>query len=103
MLVYGTNAVFPEPVFPFRSRQVILKDSLVAVQSHHLAGLLFKSHLREEVFYPVFKLGLRIFIYVFPAVFVEIYPSVPVHRMIKFFEFEDFLPRLWWLLGLYLR
>ena len=70
MLVYRSYSVLPYLVLPFRSGQVVGKDALVPVESHHLAGLLLKGHLPEKIFNSGVNGSGRVFIHVHAAVLV---------------------------------
>ena len=75
MLINCSYTVFPEKVFPFFRGEFILKHPFIPVEGDHLAGFLFHRHLLQQIFYPVFQGGCRIFIDILDSVLVEVYPA----------------------------
>ena len=83
MFIDGSYAVFPELFFPVRCRQVVFQHPLVTVERNHLAGFFFNIHLRKEVFDTCIDRDRRIFIYILFPILVEIYPAIPVDRLVR--------------------
>ena len=53
------------------------------VERNHLAGFFFNIHLRKEVFDTCIDRDRRIFIYILFPILVEIYPAIPVDRLVR--------------------
>ena len=83
MLVDGSYTVFPKHLFPFGSGKIVFQYPFVAVEGNHLAGFFFNIHLRKEVFDTCIDRDRRIFIYILFPILVEIYPALPVDRLVR--------------------
>ena len=78
VLVDVGDAVFPDPLLPFRSRECPGQDTAVAVDRNQLAGFFVDRHLLQQVLDARINALRRIFIDVLDAVLVEVDPSFVV-------------------------
>ncbi len=80
------DTVFPDLILPSFGGQGVFQDTPEAVEGGHLATFFFQCHLVQKVLYTRFDRGFGIFINVFYAVLVKVYPPFFVDRVFRLYS-----------------